>query len=308
MTPMENLPTRSQGFTELSAFHKTTPFKEVIQVLSLLDPEISLSRALGNPGHFRCDLLSLNTHGKAKIRFLVKELMHSLGKPEYALDLSESILELAFNALKANYAHAIVIDTLKPKIERNSTPSADVYEFLKSDILKEAYLGMINSKEVNQKVKDALHLEKKIFDINDRLAKNEREPSLMEMGSIQDMHAAFKNLIRRKVVSTLHMVKGPSKITLHLVNDAPISDKGIERIRQMRLRFRNYYDKKCVGQFFVDHLDESESAGFGSALIDSRLLQWGFNPDKHFKVACVGFKTCASLMLAFKAGEPSEIP
>jgi hypothetical protein len=270
-----------------------------IEILSLVAPDEEIARLVRHSSQFRCDLLELNTRGKKKLRFLISEVMGSVGKPDYADDLSASVLELAFNALKANYAHAIVLDFMKPLFDDRSEKFLDQNAFFSDRVLQRTYMGLVNSRNVNDKVREVLRLEKKVFDIHEKAAKQAREINEGEKSAIEGHLAAFAQIIRVKVKSTLRFVKTPTKVVIDVINDAPISDHGMERIRQKRLNFRKYHEENRVEQFYVDNLDESESAGFGSAMIDSRLLQWGYPPDQHFKVLSLNNKTCASLTLTF---------
>ncbi|MBN8217731.1 MAG: hypothetical protein J0L75_13895 [Spirochaetes bacterium] len=270
-----------------------------IEHISLIAPDDEIVRLIQNSSQFRCDLLELNTRGKKKLRFLISAVMGSVGKPEYADELAASVLELAFNALKANYAHAIVLDFMKPLFDDRSEKFMDQNAFFSDRVLQRTYMGLVNSKNVIDKVREVLRLEKKVFDIHEKAGKQGREITEAEKEAIEGHLLAFAGIIKVKVRSTLRFVKVPSKVVIDVINDAPISETGMERIRQKRLNFRKYYDENRVEDFYTENLDESESAGFGSAMIDSRLLQWGYKPEQHFKVLSLNNKTCASLTLTF---------
>jgi len=49
----------------------------------------------------------------------------------------------------------------------------------------------------------------------------------------------------------------------------------------------------------MEQLDESESAGFGAAMVDSRLLEWGLDPWQRFQLFFLNKKTCAGLTVLF---------
>ena len=52
--------------------------------------------------------------------------------------------------------------------------------------------------------------------------------------------------------------------------------------------------------FFMEQLDNSESAGFGLALCDLRLYNNGLNPREHLKIYDENNKTYSKLILPIK--------
>jgi len=73
----------------------------------------------------------------------------------------------------------------------------------------------------------------------------------------------------------------------------------LERIHSKRQNFRKYYDEDRIADFYMEQLDESESAGFGAAMVDSRLLEWGLDPWQRFQLFFLNKKTCAGLTVLF---------
>lgn len=277
----------------------SNPEAQRIETLSLGSSEEDIARLVNHAGHFRCDLLELNTGGKKKLRFLIAEVMNSVGKPDYAEELAASVLELAFNALKANYAYVVVMNLMKERFQDRADKFADRISFFSDRILQRTYMGLVHSASVHGKVKEALRAEKKIFDTREKAARQKRELTPDEEKTIADSQAQFETIVNFRVKSTLRFVKTPNKLVIDVINDAPISQTGLDRIRKKRDDFRKYYKENRVEEFYTENLDESESAGFGSAIIDSRFLQWGFDPDTHFQVLALNNKTCASLTLTF---------
>ncbi|MEK6796517.1 MAG: hypothetical protein AABZ39_17195 [Spirochaetota bacterium] len=266
-------------------------------VIDLKDSIESITSAVARDTQIKCDLLSLNTFGKSRLRVVINGILEGMGKSEIAEDVYASILELAFNAIKANYAHVITLGLLKQKFpDRMEKILAKGY--FDDRVLMKTYLWYIASTEVHDRVKDALRYEAQIF----REFEKSTGDAPITAAQKEELYKKLPMLMRtidEQVKITLRAAHTGGKLVFDIINDAPITRIGLERIRQKREKFRQYFNDDRVSDFYIENLDESESAGFGSAMIDSRLINMGLDPTRHFVIMELNNKTCASITLTF---------
>ena len=91
-----------------------------------------------------------------------------------------------------------------------------------------------------------------------------------------------------------------NNIEFTIINDSPLIMINKTRIDSKRLTFKEYYNKGMTENFFMEQLDNSESAGFGLALCDLRLYNNGLNPHEHLKIYDENNKTYSKLILPIK--------
>lgn len=266
-------------------------------VIDLKEPIETITGSLAKDSQIKCDLLSLNTFGKSRLKTVINGILESKGKADIADDVYASILELAFNAIKANYAHVITLGLLKQKFpDRMDKILAKGY--FDDRVLMKTYLWYIASTEVHDRVKDALRYEAQIFREFER-ATGDAPITNAQRDELYKKLPMLMRTIDEQVKITLRAAHTGNKIVFDIINDAPITRIGLERIRQKREKFKQYFDEGRVGDFYIENLDESESAGFGSAMIDSRLINMGLDPARHFVIMELNKKTCASITLTF---------
>ncbi|MCK4906002.1 MAG: hypothetical protein KAR07_12740 [Spirochaetes bacterium] len=264
--------------------------------INLNDSDDKISKIIDENSIVKCPLLALNSHGKNRIKFFIDEVLKKFNAEHLLDDIFLSIMELCFNAVKANYMYVTVLDKIREmlhyKAERVSLDT--IWE---SQYMMTMYTTYIQHPDIKDKVKDIIKGESKIFNINEKAEKENRSLTEEEKQIINDKTSMINRTIRDKVKATLSISTTESRLIIDVINDAPITSDSIKRIESKRKKFLKYYKEDKIGEFFMENLDESESAGFGAAMIDSRLLSWGMEPAKHFKVLGLNKKTCATLTI-----------
>ena len=231
---------------------------------------------------------------------MISEVLHNFDKDNYIEGLSCTLFELVFNAVKANYAYMLILGVMK-----DIFPNKFDHFFKKGKIhedraMTEVFEELIQSEQVKDEVKEVIREEKKIFDIIAKTREEKRDLTKEEKTFIHGCHTSKLAFISERLKITLKIVKlGKRKIIFDIINDAPITQQGLSRISEKRSTFKKYFDENRVAAFYMENLDETESAGFGSAMVDSILLEWGLNPKESFTIANVNHKTCATIKLHF---------
>lgn len=267
-------------------------------VIDLKDSIDNIKEKIPSENQVKCDLVALNTFGKSRLKAVIFGVLELMNKADVADDIYASVLELAFNAIKANYGHVITLGILKSKFT-DRMDKILAKDYLEDRVLAKTYLWFINSAEVKQRVKEALKLESELFKSFEK-SNTDDKPITPEMKSaLYQKMPLMQRAIDEQIKITLRIARSDKKIVFDIINDSPITKIGLERIRQKREKFRTYFKEDRVGDFYMENLDETESAGFGSAMIDSRLLNMGLEPSRHFVIMELNRKTCASITLTF---------
>lgn len=265
--------------------------------LSELDPPVRVEKKIDNGVEFlQCHILALNTRGKEIIREYMTDALQELNSEQYLEDLFMSIIELAFNGLKANYAYMAVVEKIRRMVgwkDKRITP----HMVLESDWLFRLYDKLIGHPANRQRVKDVMEGEGEVFRLQERVEAEGRDYTGEEKAWIEQRLAVMGQTINEEIRTVLKIYKTENVLQVDVVNDAPIGEKGLQRILDKRARFYEYYQNDQVAMFYMENLDTTESAGFGAAMIDSRLLDWGLVPEEHFNVEAMKHQTKASLRL-----------
>ncbi len=226
--------------------------------------------------------------GKANIRTMIKSFLSKNNMPdEYHNDIIESLFELIYNALKANYSHIYSIQMLTMQFPELSDAMEDGHLLLLEEDMRQNYLILRKSPFVKDIVKTLMKLEA-------RLIKEWDSGSIIDINKYEALHS-FKRILQKPVRIKIRLSRQDNLCKCSVFNQSPITLLDLSRIRQKRIIFREYYDKGILHKFYEENLDESESAGFGATLIDLRLLEMGLEPYDHFTVTTDGFTTKASI-------------
>ncbi len=226
--------------------------------------------------------------GKANIRTMIRSFLSKNNMPdEYHNDIIESLFELIYNALKANYSHIYSIQMLTMQFPELSDAMEDGHLLLLDEEMRQNYLQLRKSPFVKDIVKTLMKLEA-------RLIKEWDSNAVIDVNKYEALHS-FKRILQKPVRIKIRLSRQDNLCKCSVFNQSPITLLDLSRIRQKRIIFREYYDRGILHKFYEENLDESESAGFGATLIDLRLLEMGLEPYDHFTVTTDGFTTKASI-------------
>lgn len=240
------------------------------------------------------DIIWLNFIARRKIVFLVGEILKKYNIEKYNDDIIYILRELITNAIKARYLHIIAIKSLRlSNPSYNQKIDEDKY-FNDSEIMSQ-YSEATKDKENEEKFKKLLNMEKNLINEMDEtnnanVLKNEKYKELLD----------FRENTKKKFITKLIIEIKKNNIEFSIINDSPLIMINKTRIDSKRLTFKEYYNKGITENFFMEQLDNSESAGFGLALCDLRLYNNGLNPHEHLKIYDENNKTYSKLILPIK--------
>jgi len=265
-------------------------------IVKLDDPDKTLIEVIENNNIIKCNLIALNAAGKDRVKFFIGEVLKKHEAAHLHDDLFLSVMELAFNAIKANYAYITVLDKVR-KLLHYKADKIDLASIWKSRYMMTMYKTYVEHQDTKDTVKQIIRGESKVFKIHGKASKENRDITDEEKKEIENSLSMMNRSIKDKVKATLSLSISNNRLIIDVINDAPLTAHSLKRIEKKRKVFKKYYDEDKIGEFYMENLDESESAGFGAAMIDSRLLSWGLDPHQHFKVLSLNKKTCASLTI-----------
>lgn len=240
------------------------------------------------------DIVWLNFITRREIIFLITEILKKYNIEKYNEDASYILMELISNGIKARYLHIITVKSL-----RDSYPSynqkIDKDEYFKDNEIMNQYSDIFKEEKNKEKLRRLIKLEKSLIkdmdennDIN--ILKDERYKELL----------SFRENTKNKLIIKLIIEVKKNNIEFTVINDSPLIMINKTRIDSKRLTFKEYYNKSMTENFFIEQLDNSESAGFGLALCDLRLYNNGLNPHEHLKIYDENNKTYSKLILPIK--------
>lgn len=240
------------------------------------------------------DIVWLDFITRRKIVFLVSEILKKYNIEKYNDDTIYILKELITNAIKARYLHIIAIKSLRCAYPSyNQKIDEDKY-FNDSEIMAQ-YSEAIKEEENKEKLKRLLNMEKILINEMDEtnnanVLKKEKYKELLD----------FRENTKKKFIIKLIAEIKKNNIELTVINDSPLIMINKTRIDSKRLTFGEYYNKGMTENFFMEQLDNSESAGFGLALCDLRLYNNNLNPKEHLKIYDENNKTHSKLILPIK--------
>ena len=240
------------------------------------------------------DIVWLDFITRRKIVFLVSEILKKYNIEKYNDDTIYILKELITNAIKARYLHIIAIKSLRCAYPSyNQKIDEDKY-FDDSEIMAQ-YSEAIKEEKNKEKLKRLLNMEKILINEMDEtnnanVLKKEKYKELLD----------FRENTKKKFIIKLIVEIKKNNIELTVINDSPLIMINKTRIDSKRLTFGEYYNKGMTENFFMEQLDNSESAGFGLALCDLRLYNNNLNPKEHLKIYDENNKTYSKLILPIK--------
>ena len=240
------------------------------------------------------DIVWLDFITRRKIVFLVSEILKKYNIEKYNDDTIYILKELITNAIKARYLHIIAIKSLRCAYPSyNQKIDEDKY-FNDSEIMAQ-YSEAIKEEENKEKLKRLMNMEKILINEMDEtnnanVLKKEKYKELLD----------FRENTKKKFIIKLIAEIKKNNMELTVINDSPLIMINKTRIDSKRLTFGEYYNKGMTENFFMEQLDNSESAGFGLALCDLRLYNNNLNPKEHLKIYDENNKTHSKLILPIK--------
>jgi hypothetical protein len=221
--------------------------------------------------------------------------LRDFGIDGISINLFTCVDELIKNAVKANYKFILIYEAIYEKLREcyPDRPVAEIEEEI-AGILKvqDSYdhiaRDILSERNISSEVREILDQESKLLNIKNRAYAEKREitpaerevfPSLEKLGGIKE---AVK---KHNVKIILKMEANTDFFYIEVTNTAPILTHDLNRIYEKRDSYRLCRAEGREMEFFINHLDTSESGfGLGYATIDSILFNWGLNPERSLNI------------------------
>ena len=225
---------------------------------------------------------------------MISEILKKYNIEKYNDDIAYILMELISNGIKARYLHIITIKCLK-NLYPSYNQKIDKEEYFNDNEIMIQYSDLFKEKKNKEKLKKLMKLEKSLIkdmdeNNNINILEDERYKELL----------SFRENDKNKFIIKLIIEIRKNNIEFSIINDSPLIMINKTRIDSKRLTFKEYYNKGMTENFFMEQLDNSESAGFGLALCDLRLYNNGLNPHEHLKIYDENNKTYSKLILPIK--------
>ncbi len=248
------------------------------------------------------------TAGVREILFRIAEGTRYVGQEELIFRICDELLK---NAIKANYQFLLTWLAARRRLMEGPPDMtvADADEWLSAVFF--AGEQVLLEKQL-QRIPDFDRLQtrvRRVLDLENELLKHRRkaEESGEHATDSADLFGDFRPMLQlkrlaRQLSIQVSMVadKTQDEILIRVENDAPIRERDVERIRNVRVRYREYHERGEPHMFFVEHLDTSGGGhGLGYALMDSVLLDMGLDPDRSLYLVPHG-KTMVLLALPLR--------
>lgn len=199
--------------------------------------------------------------------------------PALLFNLYSAVVEVIFNAIKANAKHIVFKSEVKMKLLRQNFEDIDtlLQIIFREEVLRDFMTRHIIPEKLKKRVNTILQLEEK--------KRTGRGGPLSE----KDLEALreFKRLIEdEEVLIHFTIAMTEDRITFNVVNDIPILAKDMARIEQSRSTHKKLFDEgRSTDYFGPDYIDLTESAGFGIAMADEIYYEMGLDPMRHFTIS-----------------------
>ncbi|MBN8219949.1 MAG: hypothetical protein J0L53_03445 [Spirochaetes bacterium] len=239
----------------------------------------------------RFQINALTKQGRKQLQqvlteFFEKENLNKL----HVLAIHYAIVEVVFNALKANLKFVAFREEIKKHLHRFKITEI---EDLLQVIVEERTLREFAATRI---VPDVLKKQvQKIFDLEEKY----RTGMGQKLSDDQvELLKRFRLLIRAIDADVkLEIVNDGDDIRIAVTNKVPMLQRDLERIDQSRRRHAELYREGRAGDFFsYDNMDTTESAGFGIAMVDQGFYKLNLDPFKQMRIETRNRETLVTLM------------
>jgi len=190
-----------------------------------------------------------------------------------------AIVEIVFNALKANVKFVAFREEIRQQLDRFKI--TEIEDLMQVIIEERALREFMAARVMPEKLKKQVH---KIFDLEDKFRAGMK--SKLKDDEIE-MLGRFRHLLRSVDATVhMHMEADESEIRVNVTNNVPILARDLARIEDSRRKHEEMHKQGRAGDFFdYEHMDMTESAGFGIAMVDQGFYKLGLDPFEQLHIA-----------------------
>lgn len=249
----------------------------------------SVSRLTKNiPVRFQIN--ALTKLGRKELMELLKELFTREGlQKEHVFAIHYALVEVIFNALKANLKFAAFREEIRREFERFKI--TEIEDFLKMMIEERTLREFMAERVLPETLRTQV---RKIFDIEEKYRTGMQQKLTPEQVEILKKYRILVRELQADV--TLRMTHSSDEICITVTNSVPILQRDLDRISGSRQKHFELHKKGQAGEFFsYDNMDTTESAGFGIAMVDQGFYKLGLDPFEHLKIKTNSRQTIVTL-------------
>lgn len=201
--------------------------------------------------------------------------------PIASFHVFSGVTEALLNAVKGNIRQMIFRDEILTKLLNDSNDPVGEEEsileiILDTSPLRDAMRRYVVPEKVKKIVQKILLLEDKVRAKKEKLKEEDQEFLVRMRAKLQKTN--FKIDIKITIRA--------DELYLRIRNDAPVHWLDMKRIDKSRAAHKELADQGRSGDYFrPDNVDETESAGFGIAMIDEGFYSMGIDPMDYFTIS-----------------------
>ncbi|MCS6983710.1 MAG: hypothetical protein NZM25_01110 [Leptospiraceae bacterium] len=208
---------------------------------------------------------------------------------EYLFNIYSAIVEVIFNAIKANVKYIFYQEEIKKRIKnhvRGENLSDIMHIILRTEALRDYLVRFVVSEKLKQQTMHMLKLEEIARTRKDSLTSEEYK-------MLEEFHDKLKEE-DMNIFFTIGIA--PHQVAFAVVNDSPIMRQDMQRIeRSRRIHYELYLEGRSNHYFSMENIDTTESAGLGIALADEVYYELGLDPRQYFTIVTEQGRTRALL-------------
>jgi hypothetical protein len=239
----------------------------------------------------RFQINAITKVGRAQLRDVLSEFFTRENlERTHVLPIHYAIVEIVFNALKANVKFVAFREEIRKQLDRFKITEI---EDLLQVIIEEKTLREFMAARVLPQV--LRHQVQKIFDLEEKYRSGMGARLTAEQ---IELIKRFRTLIR-SIDAEVTLTITPSADSIHIrcVNNAPMLQRDLDRIEASRRRHQQLHAEGRGGDFFeYGNIDTTESAGFGIAMVDQGFYRLGLDPFKQIKIQSLNRETVVELI------------
>lgn len=227
----------------------------------------------------RYHINALTKFGRKQLMQVLIEFFESQGLNKiHVFPIHYAIVEIVFNALKANVKFVAFREEIRRQLSRFKI--MEIEDLLQVIIEERTLREFMASRVMPNVLRHQVH---KIFDLEDKYRVGIKEKLTQDQ---IELLKQFRHLIRQiDAAVNLKIEASDTEIKVNVKNNVPILERDLQRIQESRRKHFDLHMQGRAGDFFdYEHMDVTESAGFGIAMVDQGFFKLGLDPFQHLTI------------------------
>lgn len=254
---------------------------------ALVDRTVSRLTA-HKPARFQINALTKN--GRKQLREVLNGFFEKEGLDQvHVLPIHYAIVEVVFNALKANLKFVAFREEIRKQLDRFKIHEIEdlLQVIIEERALREFMAHRVLPSILKQQVQ-------KIFDLEEKYRAGMGKKLTDEQ---IELIKRFRSLVRSIDAEVLLTITpSDDRIVIQVVNNVPMLQRDLDRIESSRRTHQKLHNEGRSGDFFeYENMDTTESAGFGIAMVDQGFYRLGLDPFSYMRIKSKNRETLVTL-------------